>query len=167
MSTEASAPAPRQLDVLRYVEAHRAAHGYSPTVKEIGAGLAINSTNGVMDHLRALAKKGLVQWVPHRARTLSLTPSGLRWLALLVFVMLAGCSNETLGERKAAADAAWCTSVCERAGMEVFVWSLNECHCRPAPPTCEAAWARADVGLELLGDCRAALQACTARGGAR
>lgn len=166
MSAEAQAPAPRQRDVLRYVEAHRASHGHSPTVREIGRELGITSNNGVVAHLKALARKGLVQWVPHRARTLSVTPSGLRWLALLVLV-LAGCSNETLGERKAAGGAAWCVSVCERAGMEVFVWSLNECHCRPAPPSCEAAWTRADVGLELLGDCRAALQACTARGGGR
>ena len=34
--------------------------GYGPTVREIGAGFKIKSPNGVMCHLKALEKKGLI-----------------------------------------------------------------------------------------------------------
>ncbi len=50
----------RQLAVLRVIEHHRRTKGYPPTIREIGDALAINSTNGVADHLRALERKKLV-----------------------------------------------------------------------------------------------------------
>ena len=51
----------RQRLVLSFIVKHRAEHGFSPTIREIGQHLGIRSTNGVNDHLRALAKRGLIQ----------------------------------------------------------------------------------------------------------
>ncbi len=54
----------RQLEVLTFICASIRQNAYPPTVREIGAGLGIRSTNGVMDHLKALVSKGFVE---HRA----------------------------------------------------------------------------------------------------
>jgi repressor LexA len=56
--------------VLDFVRAHVARHGAPPTVREIGAGLGIASTNAVSDHLKALVRAGLIEKVPHRSRGL-------------------------------------------------------------------------------------------------
>ncbi len=50
----------RQATVLEFVKAFHRDKGYSPTLREIGAGLGIRSTNGVNDHLRALIRKGYI-----------------------------------------------------------------------------------------------------------
>ncbi|WP_206108295.1 LexA family protein [Paludisphaera soli] len=74
-ATEAppSPPTARQLEILAFLVAYRDANGVLPTVREIGEALAIKSPNGVMCHLKALAKKGLLKrprdgrsrsWVP-------------------------------------------------------------------------------------------------------
>jgi len=51
----------RQQEVLDFINSYATAHGYPPTLREIGKGLGIQSTNGVTDHLKALEKKGYVQ----------------------------------------------------------------------------------------------------------
>lgn len=58
----------RQLRVLRYVEAFQRAHGYVPTIREMCAALGIRSTNGITDHLAALARKGYVRRDAEKAR---------------------------------------------------------------------------------------------------
>jgi repressor LexA len=63
----------RQLDVLRAISAWREKHDYAPTIRELGDRLGIDSTNGVQDHLKALRRHELVEWVPRSARTLRLT----------------------------------------------------------------------------------------------
>ncbi len=50
----------RQLEVLRYIARQIEAHGYPPTIREIGEALDIRSTNGVNDHLKALERKGFL-----------------------------------------------------------------------------------------------------------
>lgn len=57
----------RQQQVLDFIRAHIARHGYPPTLREIGKHMAIRSTNGVNDHLRALDRKGCI----HRRDMLS------------------------------------------------------------------------------------------------
>ena len=46
--------------------------GYGPTVREIGEGFDIKSPNGVMCHLKALEKKGLIKRTGFRARAIQL-----------------------------------------------------------------------------------------------
>jgi hypothetical protein len=45
------------LELIRKSVAER---GYPPTVREIGEDMHISSTNGVVDHLRALQRKGFI-----------------------------------------------------------------------------------------------------------
>lgn len=47
--------------------------GLPPTVREIGEEFSIRSPNGVMCHLRALEKKGLINRDHHLSRAISLT----------------------------------------------------------------------------------------------
>ncbi len=47
--------------------------GYGPTVREIGTEFHIRSPNGVMCHLKALEKKGLIRRTPKESRAIELT----------------------------------------------------------------------------------------------
>jgi repressor LexA len=57
-------------DFIRDKIVHR---GYGPTVREIGDYFAIRSPNGVMCHLKALEKKGLIRRSPGKSRAIELT----------------------------------------------------------------------------------------------
>jgi hypothetical protein len=50
----------RQTAILMFVHSYIKEHGYSPSVREMGAGIGVTSMNSVVDHLRALEKKGYV-----------------------------------------------------------------------------------------------------------
>lgn len=63
----------RQLDIHAWMLAFQLAHSMPPTMREIGEAFGITSTNAVNDHLRAMAKKGLVLHRPRIVRG---------WLAL-------------------------------------------------------------------------------------
>jgi repressor LexA len=52
--------------------------GYGPTVREIGEAFAIKSPNGVMCHLKALERKGLITRSPNKSRAIELTQSADR-----------------------------------------------------------------------------------------
>jgi repressor LexA len=47
--------------------------GYGPTVREIGEHFGIRSPNGVMCHLKALERKGLLKRSPNKSRAIELT----------------------------------------------------------------------------------------------
>jgi repressor LexA len=47
--------------------------GYGPTVREIGLKFKISSPNGVMCHLKALEKKGLITREPNMSRAIQLS----------------------------------------------------------------------------------------------
>lgn len=50
----------RQSEIFEYFRQVQAKQGTSPTIREIGAQFGINSPNGVVSHLRALARKGVL-----------------------------------------------------------------------------------------------------------
>ena len=60
----------RQLEVLRFITRQIEDAGYPPTIREIGEGLDIRSTNGVNDHLKALERKGYLTRDPVKSRAL-------------------------------------------------------------------------------------------------
>ena len=60
----------RQEQVLDFIKSYIQEWGYPPTLREIGAGLGIRSTNGVSDHLRALKRKGYLSQDGMKSRTL-------------------------------------------------------------------------------------------------
>ncbi|MGB0888907.1 MAG: hypothetical protein ACPGWS_01365 [Solirubrobacterales bacterium] len=62
----------RQKGVLEYVRGYIAQHRRSPTIREIGDHFGIRSPNGVICHLKALRKKGLLDWTPGISRSILL-----------------------------------------------------------------------------------------------
>lgn len=47
--------------------------GFGPTIREIADEMGISSPNGVVGHLRALEKKGLIERASNKSRSISLT----------------------------------------------------------------------------------------------
>jgi repressor LexA len=62
----------RQREVYEFIRTKIFARGYGPTVREIGEGFGIRSPNGVMCHLKALEKKGLIRREPNMSRAIQL-----------------------------------------------------------------------------------------------
>lgn len=62
----------RQREVYEFIRRTIKTRGFAPTVREIGDAVAINSPNGVIGHLRALIKKGLIVRQPHLSRSIQL-----------------------------------------------------------------------------------------------
>ena len=65
----------RQRQLLDYLRAHLADHGYAPTLDEIGRHFALTSVATVHKHLHNLQRLGLVRRHPHRSRGLELVPA--------------------------------------------------------------------------------------------
>jgi len=62
----------RQRDVYQFIREKIRGRGYGPTVREIGDHFQISSPNGVMCHLKALEKKGLITREPNMSRAIQL-----------------------------------------------------------------------------------------------
>ena len=67
----------RQRDVFDFIRDTINDRGYGPTVREIGDAFGINSPNGVMGHLKALEKKGLISREHNRSRAIRLAPEAV------------------------------------------------------------------------------------------
>jgi len=64
----------RQQAVYEFIREKICKRGYGPTVREIGGHFGIRSPNGVMCHLKALEKKGLIHREPNMSRAIQLAP---------------------------------------------------------------------------------------------
>src|SRR4051794_32689357 len=78
----------RQREIYDFIRTKIETRGYGPTVREIGAAFEIKSPNGVMCHLKALEKKGLIIREGFSARAIQLVDyagrsSGLPYLGLV------------------------------------------------------------------------------------
>lgn len=62
----------RQREIYEFIRSKIESRGYGPTVREIGEGFDIQSPNGVMCHLNALVKKGLIIRQGRSARAIQL-----------------------------------------------------------------------------------------------
>jgi repressor LexA len=78
---------PRQREIYSFIRSKIQGRGYGPTVREIGNEFEIKSPNGVMCHLKALQKKGLIHREPNMSRAIQLLddptsarPEGLKLL---------------------------------------------------------------------------------------
>jgi repressor LexA len=63
---------PRQREIYNFIRGKIQGRGYGPTVREIGLHFEIKSPNGVMCHLKALQKKGLIHREPNMSRAIQL-----------------------------------------------------------------------------------------------
>jgi repressor LexA len=63
----------RQREIYEFLKDKIVNRGYGPTVREIGNEFGIRSPNGVMCHLKALEKKGLITRESHMSRAIQLT----------------------------------------------------------------------------------------------
>jgi repressor LexA len=69
MTTQTPRPlTARQREVLEFIRDNSAY--YSPSVREIAAGVRIKSPNGVMNHIVALEKKGAIRRKPGQHRNI-------------------------------------------------------------------------------------------------
>lgn len=62
----------RQKEIYEFLRDKIVNRGYGPTVREIGLQFGIRSPNGVMCHLKALEKKGLISRESHMSRAIQL-----------------------------------------------------------------------------------------------
>ncbi len=62
----------RQKEIYEFIRSKIEGRGYGPTVREIGDEFDIKSPNGVMCHLKALEKKGLIKREGRSARAIQL-----------------------------------------------------------------------------------------------
>ena len=62
----------RQEEVLTYIKKYIAVHGYPPAIREICAGVGLNSPATVFVHLKNLEKNGLVRSTNNKFRSLEL-----------------------------------------------------------------------------------------------
>src|SRR5206468_10874637 len=91
----------RQKEIYQFIRGKIQGRGYGPTVREIGLEFAIKSPNGVMCHLKALQKKGLIHREPNMSRAIQLLddptsaphPTGIK----LVGRIAAGPMTEEIG----------------------------------------------------------------------
>jgi repressor LexA len=73
---------PRQREIYEFVKDNIMNRGYGPTVREIGDEFGIKSPNGVMCHLKALEKKGLITREPNLSRAIQLSDKPQRKTAV-------------------------------------------------------------------------------------
>jgi len=71
----------RQLETLEFLRDFRRGSGYSPTIREVAAGLGLSSVATVAEHLDSLEARGLIRRQRDRARSVLLTGRGRSVLA--------------------------------------------------------------------------------------
>lgn len=70
----------RQQECFDFIRDFKASNGYSPTVREIMAHMGIKSPNGVVCHLKALQRKGLIEWTEEKARSITIVGESDGWI---------------------------------------------------------------------------------------
>lgn len=63
----------RQNLVFQFILSHIDEHGNPPTIREIAGGMNFKSPNGVVGHLKAMERKGLITRSSHKSRSIQLT----------------------------------------------------------------------------------------------
>jgi repressor LexA len=87
----------RQLAVYKFIRDKIRTRGYGPTVREIGKEFDIASPNGVVCHLKALEKKGIISRESNLSRAIQLTAEPIEERALpLAGQIAAGVLHEAI-----------------------------------------------------------------------
>lgn len=90
----------RQKAVYEFIRDKIQNRGYGPTVREIGERFEISSPNGVMCHLRALEKKGLIIREPNMSRAIQLASKDKDRGLPLVGRVAAGVMHEAVEQEE-------------------------------------------------------------------
>jgi repressor LexA len=91
----------RQKEVYEFVRDKIRNRGYGPTVREIGEEFNIASPNGVMCHLKALEKKGLISREPNMSRAIQLAAEPIEERGLpLIGQVAAGVMHEAIEQEE-------------------------------------------------------------------
>jgi repressor LexA len=91
----------RQREIYDFIREKIEKRGYPPTVREIGDAFEIKSPNGVMCHLNALVKKGLIDRAKQSARAIQLVDRPTNSAELpLVGSVAAGAPIEALSSEE-------------------------------------------------------------------
>jgi repressor LexA len=85
---ESDAPTARQMEIYAFIRDKIHSRGYGPTVREIGTAFKIRSPNGVVCHLKALERKGMITRGKNMSRAIELVnePAHLRGLPMAGWV---------------------------------------------------------------------------------
>lgn len=86
----------RQRAVYEFIRDKIQNRGYGPTVREISREFGIKSPNGVVCHLKALEKKGLITREPNMSRAIELTTEGNNRTIPMVGQISAGQFHEAI-----------------------------------------------------------------------
>ncbi len=84
----------KQLAVLNYLEDFTEENGYSPSYREIMAGLGLSSVSAVAEHIDNLVSKGVLKKVPGAARSLEVLDYKHEETVGLFKAKLMDCSDE-------------------------------------------------------------------------
>lgn len=101
---------PRQREIYTFIRGKIQGRGYGPTVREIGVHFHIKSPNGVMCHLKALQKKGLIHREPNMSRAIQLledSPTGRSTGVRMVGRIAAGQPVEAIEQREELTFSEW------------------------------------------------------------
>lgn len=94
----------KQLAVLDYLQDFTEEKGYSPSYREIQAGLGLSSVSAVAEHIDNLVSKGVLKKVPGAARSLEVLDYKHEETVGLFKVKLMDCSDEERKTLMAAAE---------------------------------------------------------------
>ncbi len=101
----------RQREVYEFIRDKIRNRGYGPTVREIGDKFHISSPNGVMCHLKALEKKGLISREPNMSRAIQLAAEPIEERGLpLAGRIAAGVLHEAIEQDERIDFGAICSS---------------------------------------------------------
>ncbi|MBR2641285.1 hypothetical protein IKD49_02400 [Candidatus Saccharibacteria bacterium] len=93
----------KQLAVLDYLKDFTEEKGYSPSYREIQAGLGLSSVSAVAEHIDNLVQKGVLRKVPGAARSLEVLDYKHEETVELFKIKMLECSEE---EKKILEEAA-------------------------------------------------------------
>ncbi len=93
----------KQLAVLNYLQDFTDENGYSPSYREIQAGLGLSSVSAVAEHIDNLVNKGVLKKIPGAARSLEVLDYKHEETVELFKAKLLDCTDE---EKKALEKAA-------------------------------------------------------------
>jgi len=91
----------RQQEVYKFIRDKIRGRGYGPTVREIAEAFDIRSPNGVVCHLKALVKKGMITREPNMSRAIQLSAEPIEERGLpLAGTIAAGVLHEAIEQNE-------------------------------------------------------------------